>query len=102
MFDQHDVNLNSLLNGEESVGFLKGAWTAAGGEGDESEDSIAAKLKAIRSLNTETGESFSWEDYARSMKILTIWLEKGKAKEELKTLMEEQMKSMPPEMRSMM
>jgi hypothetical protein len=67
VFAQHDVNLNGVLNGEESVGFFKVAWTAAHGEGEEPEASIAAKLKALKSLNVDTGDSFSWEDYERSM-----------------------------------
>ena len=29
IFDQQDSNKNSVLNAEESVDFLKAAWTAA-------------------------------------------------------------------------
>ena len=64
-------------------------------------DNKAARLKAIKSLNLNFDGKIFWDNFVRSYKIMSIWLEKGKARAEMREVMRYAMKLAPKEMRSM-
>ena len=87
--DEH--NVDELMNQ---------SWIKAGGEGDEPTEWRTAREKAIKSLNASN--KISKECVSNSYKIMKIWIEKGKAKQEIKQVVREAIKNVPAAMREMM
>ena len=100
-FFRPDADMGGLIDENEFIEFMKESWTAAGGANQEPPEWKAARLKAIKSLNLDNREQFSWENFERSYQIMSIWLEKGKARAEMREVMRDAMKLAPKEMRSM-
>ena len=76
-FNQADTDTDDLLNKAEGVGFLKAVLEE--GSSFASDDLLGLWADACGSLNTETGDKFSYPEFERSKKILTAWYDSPKA-----------------------
>ncbi len=92
-FDQADADSDGLITKEEGTAFLKSAL--AEDAPVATDELLGLWADACGSLNTETGEKFSYPEFERSKKILTAWFDSPKS-------IETALSQMPPEQAKMM
>ena len=95
-FNQADADTDDLLTKKEGVGFLKASLEE--NHPLATDEILGMWADACGSLNTETGDKFSYPEYERSKKILTAWFESPKAVEVALSLMDPQQAKMMRQM----
>ena len=75
-------HVKKALSEQQQVAFLKEIWHLSQqtyrGPADtvkEPAEMLAAKMKAIQSLSQAESTTFSWKDFKRACKMITIWID---------------------------